>query len=114
MAYDQELNAALRAVQKASVLCRKVQRTLVTEETIEKKDKSPVTVADLGSQSVISLDLLESWELLDGEDRGPLREIFDANPLLFDYVLKRRLRLDAEGGPRRFPPAVFETARLFG
>ena len=39
MAYENELNVALQAVQKASKLCRDVQRTLVTKETIQKKEK---------------------------------------------------------------------------
>jgi mannonate dehydratase len=52
-------------------------------------------------------------EVLDPDDRAPLSEIFDANPLLFDFVLKRALRVAAPDGPRAFAPEVFETARLF-
>jgi 3'-phosphoadenosine 5'-phosphosulfate (PAPS) 3'-phosphatase len=55
MAYEQELKVALAAVNKASALCSQVQQKLVTSETIIKKDKSPLTVADLGSQAVICL-----------------------------------------------------------
>lgn len=40
-------------MKKASILCQKVQATLVTEETITKKDKSPVTTADFCSQALI-------------------------------------------------------------
>jgi len=51
--------------------------------------------------------------LLAPEERAPLREVFEANPLLFDLVLKRCLRVAGPGGPLRFAPGVFETARLF-
>ena len=44
MDYEQELNVALAAVEKAVSLCCQVQQELVTSETIIKKDKSPVTV----------------------------------------------------------------------
>lgn len=58
-----------------------------------------------------SLALLERRGLLEPAERAPLREVFTANPLLFDLVLKRRLRL--ERPERRFAPEVFESARLF-
>jgi len=61
MAYEQELTVALAAVEKAVTLCCQVQQTLVTSETIIKNDKSPVTVADLGSQAVIGLQLLKHF-----------------------------------------------------
>jgi len=57
MAYEQEITVALAAVEKAAALCSQVQQKLITEETVIKKDKSPVTVADLGSQAVICLEL---------------------------------------------------------
>jgi len=60
-----------------------------------------------------SLDLLERRGFLDEADVAPLRELFDGNPLLFDLVLKRRLRVLEGGEPRRFAPEVFESARLF-
>ena len=50
--YEQELQAALRAVRLASRVCRLVQET-ITHEVLEKKDRSPVTVADFASQAVI-------------------------------------------------------------
>lgn len=60
-----------------------------------------------------SLGRLVRAGLLAGEERAGLRELFEANPLLFDFVLKRRLRLPDPLGERRFAPGVFETARLF-
>jgi predicted TIM-barrel fold metal-dependent hydrolase len=42
---------------------------------------------------------------LDANEREPLRELYGFNPLLFDFVLKRRLRLP--GTNRRLPARVF-------
>jgi len=47
-----ELNVALSAVRDAARICRSVQAN-ITPETLEKKDKSPVTIADFGSQAVV-------------------------------------------------------------
>ncbi len=43
--------------------------------------------------------------LLPPEERIPLKEIYNFNPLLFDYVVKRRLRHPETG--QRFPAHVF-------
>jgi 3'(2'), 5'-bisphosphate nucleotidase len=48
----QELSIALQAVRDAARICRSVQ-SHITPETLEKKDKSPVTIADFGSQAVV-------------------------------------------------------------
>ncbi|MEM1211407.1 MAG: 3'(2'),5'-bisphosphate nucleotidase [Planctomycetota bacterium] len=48
-----EMKVALEAVSKAAEVCRAVQADLVTAGTLEKKDKSPVTVADFASQAVV-------------------------------------------------------------
>ena len=77
MAYEQELQVALSAVTKAAALCSQVQQQLVTPETIIKKDKSPVTVADLGSQAVICLELLAHYStdsIVAEEDIDTLRD----------------------------------------
>ena len=59
MSYERELEAAVAAVRAASKVCVAVQRDLVTAETLEKKDKSPVTVADFASQAVVCAALSE-------------------------------------------------------
>ena len=68
----EEIDVALRAVRLAGRICTKVHRTLVTVETIEKKDKSPVTVADLGSQAAISLALQRAFpgDAIVGEEES--------------------------------------------
>jgi len=44
---------------------------------------------------------------INADEAASLKEIYDYNPLLFDFVLKRRLRLP--GTSRRFPATVFMT-----
>lgn len=54
---------------------------------------------------VISLGGLERRGMITREERNALREIYDCNPLLFDFVLKRTLREPKTGG--RLSPAIF-------
>lgn len=53
MNYQKELTAAIQAVRSAANVCRTVQANLVSADTLEKKDKSPVTVADFASQAIV-------------------------------------------------------------
>ena len=77
MSFEQELSAALGAVRAAAEVCRSVQGRLVTAETLEKKDKSPVTVADFASQALVCASLAESSKIaavVGEEDSADLRE----------------------------------------
>jgi 3'(2'), 5'-bisphosphate nucleotidase len=72
-----DLEVAVRAVRAASRACRAVQRRLVKPETLEKEDKSPVTVADLASQAIVCAQLAESLPgdpVVGEEDATALRE----------------------------------------
>ena len=60
MTMDPILSAALEAVQSAASVCRRIQHRLVTEDTLLKKDRSPVTVADFASQAVLCRKLAAS------------------------------------------------------
>ncbi len=53
----------------------------------------------------VHLNRLVAADLIAESDAQPLREIYGFNPLMFDYVLKRRLQLP--GTRLRFPSAVF-------
>jgi 3'(2'), 5'-bisphosphate nucleotidase len=59
--FTQERKIAIHAVLKASHLCQEIRKKLVSEETIVKKDRSPVTIADFSSQTVISLALAKEF-----------------------------------------------------
>jgi HAL2 family 3'(2'),5'-bisphosphate nucleotidase len=56
-----ERDVALEAVRSAARLCRSVQASFSDVLAAEKPDRSPVTVADLGSQVLISLALGEAF-----------------------------------------------------
>lgn len=77
MAYDREMQVALEAVRQACRLCQAVQQSLVTDDTIAKKDRSPVTVADFGAQAVVSHLLQQAFPddpLVGEEDAAYLRD----------------------------------------
>jgi 3'(2'), 5'-bisphosphate nucleotidase len=59
--YSTETEHTLRAVSRAASLCRQVQTQMVSSSTVEKADRSPVTVADYTSQAVICQGLAEAF-----------------------------------------------------
>jgi 3'(2'), 5'-bisphosphate nucleotidase len=59
-AYHQELQTALQAVRQAAIVCRSVQSSITTE-SLAKKDKSPVTVADFASQAIVCRQLQHAF-----------------------------------------------------
>jgi len=74
---DRDLEAAIEAVRLAARACRTVQQRLVVPETLEKRDKSPVTVADFASQAIVCAQLAESLPgdpVVGEEDASELRE----------------------------------------
>ncbi|MCG3135140.1 MAG: hypothetical protein HMLKMBBP_02646 [Planctomycetes bacterium] len=57
---------------------------------------------------VFRLATLVEVGVLDPRDMPPLREIYDHNPILFDFALKRSLRLRRkDGSETRFPARCF-------
>lgn len=75
MPYESERNIAIQAVQAAAQLCEQVRREIVPE-AIEKKDKSPVTVADFGAQALICRALSTAFPqdpVVGEEDAADLR-----------------------------------------
>ena len=103
MSYEAELSAGIAAVRAAARVCRSVQQRLATAEALEKKDKSPVTVADFASQAIVCQHLMGalpddpvvgeegSEELRQGEQAGLLeavvREVVTETPASSDEVL---------------------------
>ncbi len=63
-----------------------------------------------GIMPLFSLGSFVKAGLLDARHLPALRELREANPLLFDFVLKRRL----ENRGARFPASAFETRSFFG
>ncbi len=76
MKHANERLTAVEAVLSACRLCRTVQSALISAESIAKKDKSPVTVADFGAQAVVASRLRQAFPndpLVGEEDAGALR-----------------------------------------
>lgn len=79
MPYQKELAAAKKAASLAARLCQKVQKSLLQSDVQSKLDKSPVTVADYGSQAIVSYVLEhelpdEPFSLVAEEDSADLRK----------------------------------------
>ncbi len=71
------LNTAIEAVRQAAQICQKVQAQLVAEDSLTKKDRSPVTVADFASQAIICKQLKQAFPQIDivgEEDAQSLRQ----------------------------------------
>lgn len=60
MSYQREKQVAIEAVTLAAKLCQQVRQT-IQPEAIEKRDRSPVTIADFGSQAIICKLLSEAF-----------------------------------------------------
>ena len=74
--FEQELRTALEAVRQAAHLCRAVQAHL-DRGVLDKSDRSPVTVADFGSQALICRVLSEHFPsdpVIAEEDAAALRQ----------------------------------------
>ena len=85
--YEDELRVGLAAVRNAAKICKVVQAA-ITRDVLDKKDNSPVTVADFASQAVICHRLgqafpadpviaeEDSLALHQEENQGFLKEIY--------------------------------------
>ncbi len=68
-AFEKELSVGLQSVQLAARVCQTVQKQ-ITREKLDKKDKSPVTIADFASQAVICRALAAAFpsDVVVGEE----------------------------------------------
>lgn len=125
-AYEQDLAIAIRAASLAARLCQSVQKSLLQTDTQAKTDSSPVTVADYGSQALVSFVLERElpsglFSLVAEEDSGDLQKndaqdmveritalvnetisndgTYDISPLTTGDVLAAIDRGKSEGGP---------------
>jgi 3'(2'), 5'-bisphosphate nucleotidase len=79
-----EVMTAIEAAVMASALCRRVQRDLIGEVSLIKSDRSPVTIADFGSQAVVCRLIKERFPddpIVAEEDSGELRKAAHARIL---------------------------------
>lgn len=87
--YQREKEIAIAAVRQAAQLCQKVREDI--PPALEKQDKSPVTVADFGSQAIICQALKEHFpdtSIVAEEDATELRQPAQKNTLtkITEYV----------------------------
>lgn len=76
MPYEKEKQIAVEAVTKAAQLCLAVQADMVNVDSLEKGDKSPVTIADFGAQAVVCQHITATFPdavIVGEEDSGQLR-----------------------------------------
>lgn len=74
--YEKELIAGLAAVRHAAQLCQAVQKS-ISSDALEKKDKSPVTIADFGSQAIVCRvigDTFPGDPIVGEEDSAELKD----------------------------------------
>jgi 3'(2'), 5'-bisphosphate nucleotidase len=99
--YEREQAEAISAVRSAARLCRAV-RSGIAPEVLDKKDKSPVTVADFGSQAVVCRALGRAFPddpIIAEEDSAELR--LPENAAILDQVVGqvRGLELETDTAP---------------
>lgn len=63
---------------------------------------------------LVRTGMLVDLGLLDPAERPLINEVFALNPLQFDFLVKRRLRVVKDGVEHRYANAVFETGRVLG
>jgi 3'(2'), 5'-bisphosphate nucleotidase len=98
---DSELQVAVQAAHDAARLCRAVAAE-ISPEVLAKEDKSPVTVADFGSQALICRALAEAFPddpVIAEEDSAELRD--EANAPILEQVVRQvqRARRKSDGLP---------------
>jgi len=75
--HSPEVVTAIRAITTASNLCQKVRMDLAGRESILKSDRSPVTIADYGSQAIICKFIKQAFPrdtIVAEEDSKELRK----------------------------------------
>jgi 3'(2'), 5'-bisphosphate nucleotidase len=92
--YQKELQTAIVAVRKAARVTQAVQ-SQITDDVLEKKDRSPVTIADYAAQAVICHALKEAFPndpIVGEEDAAELRT--GENAGFVDRILEELSAID--------------------
>ena len=95
-----ERRFAVGAVIAASRLTKAVRDDFDPSEATSKADSSPVTVADLGAQALVSMSLAEALPrdgLMGEEDYGPLADSADLAAAVLERVRAQRPEVDLDG-----------------
>ena len=92
--YQKELLTAIAAVRQAARVTQAVQKQ-ITDDVLEKQDRSPVTIADYASQAVICHALKEAFPddpIVGEEDAAELRGVENAG--FVDRILEELAAID--------------------
>ncbi|KAM5348711.1 hypothetical protein ACJ41O_008535 [Fusarium nematophilum] len=113
-AYASELQIAQLAVQRATILTKRVFHEKA-KGTVDKNDKSPVTIGDFGAQALIIAALQHSFPddaIVAEEEAAQLRDDANLKQTIWDLVSSTRLDdADAEailGGPIKDVDSMLE------
>lgn len=104
--YTKELEIAQLAVQRASILTRRVFHEKA-KGTVDKNDKSPVTIGDFGAQALIIAALKHNFpadEIVAEEEAAQLRE--DGNLKQTIWELVEGTKLDDEAAESKLGGAI--------
>ena len=94
--YQNELQTAIAAVRQAARVTQAVQKQ-ITEDVLEKQDRSPVTIADYASQAVICHALKEALPddpIVGEEDAAELRGVDNAG--FVNRILEELAAIDVD------------------
>lgn len=91
MSLTQEREAGIAAVRAAAIICRGVQEAWVRPDTLEKRDRSPVTVADYASQAVVCAHLARATPATPVVGEEDARELRTQEGVLDKVVEQVRL-----------------------
>ncbi|KJZ74659.1 3'(2'),5'-bisphosphate nucleotidase [Hirsutella minnesotensis 3608] len=91
--YERELRVAQLAVQRAAIMTRRVFREKA-KGTVDKDDKSPVTIGDFGAQALITAALQHNFpsdEIVAEEEAAKLRKDTQLRDTVWELVRDTRL-----------------------
>jgi 3'(2'), 5'-bisphosphate nucleotidase len=102
MSYSREKQIAVEAVTVAAKLCTTVQAELVQVGSLQKGDRSPVTVADFGSQAVVCRHLRAAFPadvIVAEEDSAQLRQPENSERLHQVHYFVRQIPAHGHASP---------------
>ncbi len=96
MKFERELKVGLSAIRRAAQVCRSVQAS-ISEDILQKQDRSPVTVADFASQAIVCQALGEAFPddgMISEEDSAALKS--DEHAPFLDRILRELAHVGIE------------------
>ena len=99
--YQKELSVGIDAIKKGALLAQAVARGFRSENTLEKKDHSPVTIADYGVQTVVISEVRKAFKdclFVAEEDTSDLENPYNRNLLekLENFVQEQLPKLNTD------------------